>query len=49
MCSEGLAEEYYHQRSQRPGTLIISEATFISPQAGYDNAPGIWNDAQTGN
>ncbi|KAF0274322.1 hypothetical protein FOG51_00696 [Hanseniaspora uvarum] len=44
----GLVEEYYHQRSQRPGTLIISEATFISPQAGgYDNAPGIWNDAQT--
>ena len=44
----GLVEEYYHQRSQRPGTLVISEATFISPQAGgYDKAPGIWNDAQT--
>ncbi|CAI8495622.1 unnamed protein product [Hanseniaspora opuntiae] len=45
--TRGLVEEYYYQRSQRPGTLLISEATFISPQAGgYDNAPGIWSDAQ---
>jgi 2,4-dienoyl-CoA reductase-like NADH-dependent reductase (Old Yellow Enzyme family) len=26
--------EYYQQRASTPGTLIISEATFISPQAG---------------
>ncbi|XBW37940.1 hypothetical protein QEN19_003522 [Hanseniaspora menglaensis] len=43
----GMAEEYYHQRSQRPGTLIITEATFISPGAGgYENCPGIYTDAQ---
>ncbi|CCK71404.1 alkene reductase KNAG_0G03460 [Huiozyma naganishii CBS 8797] len=41
------AEEYYNQRSQYPGSLIITEGTFISPQAGgYDNAPGIWSDEQ---
>lgn len=42
-----LVSEYYVQRSSSPGTLLISEATFISPQAsGYGNAPGIWSDAQ---
>ncbi|KAH8993696.1 putative NADPH2 dehydrogenase chain OYE2 [Lactarius akahatsu] len=42
-----LAKTYYAQRSSVPGTLIISEATFIAPQAaGYANAPGIWSDAQ---
>ncbi|KAK1836520.1 hypothetical protein QBC39DRAFT_338296 [Podospora conica] len=42
-----LMAEYYAQRASTPGTLLISEATFISPAAsGYDNAPGIWNDAQ---
>lgn len=42
-----LMAEYYAQRASTPGTLLISEATFISPTAsGYDNAPGIWNDAQ---
>ena len=42
-----LAKIYYAQRSSVPGTLIISEATFIAPQAaGYANAPGIWSDAQ---
>ncbi|KAI9440717.1 hypothetical protein H4582DRAFT_1811459 [Lactarius indigo] len=42
-----LAKTYYAQRSGVPGTLIISEATFIAPQAaGYANVPGIWNDAQ---
>lgn len=34
---------YYHQRASRPGTLIITEATFISEAAsGYPNAPGIY-------
>ena len=42
-----LAKTYYEQRASVPGTLIISEATFIAPQAGgYANAPGIWSDAQ---
>ncbi|KAL6941832.1 NADPH dehydrogenase [Hanseniaspora osmophila] len=44
---ENLAQTYYAQRAQRPGTLIITEATFMSEQAGgYPNVPGIWNDAQ---
>src|ERR1700761_7351890 len=42
-----LAKTYYAQRSSVPGTLIISEATFIAPQAaGYAHVPGIWNAAQ---
>ncbi|KAH9002869.1 hypothetical protein EDB83DRAFT_2533590 [Lactarius deliciosus] len=42
-----LAKTYYTQRSSVPGTLIISEATIIAPQAtGYSNVPGIWSDAQ---
>ena len=39
--------EYYGQRASVPGTLLITEATFIAPSSGgYRNAPGIWNDAQ---
>ncbi len=42
-----LAKTYYEQRASVPGTLLISEATFIAPRAaGYANAPGIWSDAQ---
>ncbi|EJD49440.1 FMN-linked oxidoreductase [Auricularia subglabra TFB-10046 SS5] len=42
-----LAVEYYAQRASTPGTLLISEATFIDARAGgYSNVPGIWNDAQ---
>ena len=38
-----LAQTYYEQRASTPGTLIISEAAFISPQSsGYANAPGCW-------
>ncbi|KAI7362303.1 hypothetical protein KC354_g7395 [Hortaea werneckii] len=41
------AKKYYEQRASVPGTFIITEATFISPQAGgYNNVPGIWNDDQ---
>ena len=41
------AVEYYNQRSQYPGTMLITEGAFISAQAGgYDNAPGIWSDEQ---
>ncbi|KAJ6021786.1 Aldolase-type TIM barrel [Penicillium herquei] len=40
-------KEYYAQRASTPGTLLITEATLISPRAGgYNNVPGIWNDAQ---
>ncbi|KII83266.1 hypothetical protein PLICRDRAFT_148209 [Plicaturopsis crispa FD-325 SS-3] len=42
-----IAIEYYSQRASTPGTLLISEATFISPQSGgMPNVPGLWNDAQ---
>ncbi|CAE6483701.1 unnamed protein product [Rhizoctonia solani] len=42
-----IAAEYYSQRAATPGTLLISEATLISPEAiGYDNMPGIWNKDQ---
>jgi NADPH2 dehydrogenase len=42
-----LVIKYYTQRASQPGTLLISEATLISPEAGgYDHVPGIWSDAQ---
>jgi NADPH2 dehydrogenase len=37
----------YAQRASSPGTLLITEATFIALQAGgYSNVPGIWSQAQ---
>ncbi|KAG8702031.1 hypothetical protein FRC11_011731, partial [Ceratobasidium sp. 423] len=42
-----LGIQYYSQRAEIPGTLLITEATAISPEAaGYDNIPGIWSDEQ---
>jgi NADPH2 dehydrogenase len=42
-----MVAEYYAQRASVPGTLLITEATFISHQAGgYANVPGIYNQAQ---
>ncbi len=42
-----LQVEYYAQRASVPGTLLITEATFLSANgAGMENVPGIWNDAQ---
>ncbi|KAL5048104.1 hypothetical protein BDW71DRAFT_206045 [Aspergillus fruticulosus] len=42
-----MATTYYEQRASVPGTLLISEATIISPQhGGYPHAPGIWNEEQ---
>ncbi|KAL4786415.1 hypothetical protein BJX76DRAFT_365795 [Aspergillus varians] len=43
-----LMKEYYSQRASVPGTLILSEGTFISPSAcgGFANAPGIWSEDQ---
>jgi NADPH2 dehydrogenase len=37
-----LAKTYYTQRVSVPGTLLVSEATFISPKAGgHPNAPAM--------
>jgi NADPH2 dehydrogenase len=42
-----IAKEYYSQRASVPGTLIVTEATYISKQdGGYRNAPGIYSQAQ---
>ncbi|SMR46267.1 unnamed protein product [Zymoseptoria tritici ST99CH_1E4] len=42
-----LAAEYYAQRSCIPGTLLVTEAIFISPSAGgYASIPGIWSTSQ---
>ncbi|KAF8869982.1 hypothetical protein BD779DRAFT_1614260 [Infundibulicybe gibba] len=42
-----LMKEYYTQRASTPGTLLITEATFIAAQAGgYANVPGIWSQQQ---
>ena len=39
--------EYYAQRASTPGTLLITEGTFPSADAGgLRCVPGIWNDAQ---
>ncbi|KAJ5691741.1 hypothetical protein N7462_001164 [Penicillium macrosclerotiorum] len=40
-------KDYYEQRACMPGTLLISEATDVSPQAnGEAHVPGIWSEAQ---
>ncbi|KAL6702645.1 hypothetical protein ACN47E_001268 [Coniothyrium glycines] len=42
-----MAAQYYGQRASSPGTLLITEATFISKQhGGYANVPGIYNREQ---
>jgi NADPH2 dehydrogenase len=42
-----LSATYYEQRACVPGTLLISEATYISPRAGgYANVPGIHDEDQ---
>jgi NADPH2 dehydrogenase len=42
-----MAVEYYGQRASTPGTLLITEATFIANQyGGYPNVPGIYNQEQ---
>ena len=42
-----IAVDYYGQRASVPGTLLITEATFIAPKAaGLAHVPGIWSDAQ---
>ncbi|KAI8960431.1 FMN-linked oxidoreductase [Daldinia sp. FL1419] len=40
-------KEYYEQRASVPGTLLITEGTFITQRAGgYLNVPGIWSKEQ---
>ncbi|KAF8891003.1 FMN-linked oxidoreductase [Infundibulicybe gibba] len=42
-----LMKEYYAQRASVPGTLLITEATFIAAKAGgYPSIPGIWSQPQ---
>ncbi|KAF9880177.1 hypothetical protein CkaCkLH20_02131 [Colletotrichum karsti] len=42
-----LMREYYGQRASIPGTLLVSEGTFISPEdGGYANVPGVYNQDQ---
>lgn len=42
-----MVKEYYEQRATVPGTLLITEATFISRSAvGRFNTPGLYSDGQ---
>lgn len=42
-----IAVEYYKQRASVPGTLLISEAITVAPEAGgKPHVPGIWSEAQ---
>ncbi|TGJ82045.1 hypothetical protein E0Z10_g6717 [Xylaria hypoxylon] len=42
-----MAKDHYEQRAAVPGTLLITEATFISKSAvGRDNGPGLYSEAQ---
>ncbi|KAJ5375572.1 Alcohol acetyltransferase [Penicillium concentricum] len=42
-----LMKEYYGQRAAVPGTLIITEGTFISATCGgFPHAPGLWREDQ---
>lgn len=42
-----MVAEYYAQRAIVPGTMLVTEATFIASKAGgYPNAPGIYNAEQ---
>jgi NADPH2 dehydrogenase len=39
--------DYYAQQASVPGTLLVTEGTFIGQHAGgYFNVPGIWSDNQ---
>ncbi|KAJ5151992.1 hypothetical protein N7492_010287 [Penicillium capsulatum] len=42
-----VASTYYEQRASIPGTLLIAEATMVSPaEGGVPHGPGIWSKAQ---
>ena len=45
--AEEIVPPYYEQRASVPGTLIITEAAFIAPNAGgLKNRPGIYSQEQ---
>ncbi len=47
MACADVTAEYYAQRGSYPGTLLITEATFIAEEAGGNgNVPGIYTDEQ---
>lgn len=47
LVPSNLSVEYYGQRSQRPGSFIITEATAIAPgAAGLPHSPGIYTEEQ---
>ncbi|KAF7341348.1 FMN-linked oxidoreductase [Mycena venus] len=42
-----LVSDYYGQRASKPGSLLITEATFVAARAGGGaNVPGIWSVEQ---
>ncbi|KAJ7664077.1 hypothetical protein B0H17DRAFT_1092396 [Mycena rosella] len=42
-----MMKEYYTQRASTPGTLLVTEATFIAARAGgQSHVPGIWSEEQ---
>lgn len=42
-----LVKTYYSQRASVPGTLLIAEATLVSPHGGgRPNTPGVWSEDQ---
>ncbi|KAF5354447.1 hypothetical protein D9758_012430 [Tetrapyrgos nigripes] len=44
-----MMEDYYSQRGNIPGTLLITEATFVAKRVeagGYENVPGTYSDEQ---
>ncbi|KAG6828462.1 hypothetical protein H0H92_007871 [Tricholoma furcatifolium] len=42
-----LVKDHYAQRARVPGTLLITEGTFIDVRAGgFTNVPGLWSDEQ---
>uniref|UniRef100_A0A060T9U4 ARAD1D21736p n=1 Tax=Blastobotrys adeninivorans TaxID=409370 RepID=A0A060T9U4_BLAAD len=41
------AKEYYEQRASRPGTLLVTEGTVVSPAAGgFGSIPGVYSQEQ---
>ena len=42
-----IVADYYAQRGSVPGTLLITEATYVAARAGgADNVPGVWSKEQ---
>ena len=42
-----LVREYYAQRAQTPGTLLIAEGSVVAPKAGgFSHVPGLWSNEQ---